>query len=209
MNSLFPYFKVEIEESACRKIMDITMASKGECSGFGMVKKQGNSFLIYDVVIPKQSNSASHTEIDVDAMCEMMSDMAMEGKDTADWKCWWHSHADFNVFYSGTDNATIESFMEFVSPENAYLISIVVNHAGDMVCRLDIAHPLRMTMEGVKCDIKKNPILLLPPPPEPVVDKDKIISMIRDSKGVFYINGKEVVKVPLKDTLDVIMKRER
>lgn len=181
------------------------MAHKTECSGFGLVKKTGNNFLIYDVVIPKQQNSSAYTVLDTDSLCEIANELISTGKDTADWHCWWHSHASFNVFYSGTDKATIGGFMSFYSPETSYLISIVVNHRKELICRLDIKHPIEMTIGDAPCYIKKSEVLLLPAS----FDKEKIMTLTKDNHGFYAIIDGKVYKKTTNEHVDVTLKKEK
>ena len=207
MRVFFPYFKVSTEEATYKRIMDITMATKGEWSCFGVVKKDGNNFLISDIVIPKQDNSAGQTTMDIDDLCDMASDMALRGQDTSEWHCWIHSHGDFNVFYSSTDNKTIDGFMKFFSQENSYLISIVVNHAGELICRVDINYPVRVTLGEVVVEIKKATVPLLAPPP--IIDKERVLTLVKNSRGFYSIRGARLYRTPIEESIDVITKEDK
>jgi hypothetical protein len=76
--------------------------------------------------------------------------------DLGDYKLWWHSHYNFGTFWSGIDDNTIES-MDQETKEDNWLLSIVGNQKGDMLCRLDVFAPIRMTFNHVPIDVSEIP----------------------------------------------------
>jgi len=133
-----PLLNVRIKKEAYNKIIAEAIASPGECSGFGMIKMIGDTFEIYDIVVPKQINTRASTTIDPDDLVSIILELDEQGKTTEDWHCWWHSHADSNVFYSGTDEDTIANVMNYFSKDYRYLVSIVVNKRCEITARIDI-----------------------------------------------------------------------
>jgi len=133
----FKNFEIKINKEVYDKMFNFVMESKGEVSGFGKVDKIDNKFYIKDVFAPEQKNTFATTEIDSKHISRILVEMAKRGYDSADWRCWWHSHGNGSVFFSGTDLNTIEKFMEFGN-KDFYLISIVVNRFNEILCRIDI-----------------------------------------------------------------------
>lgn len=124
-----------------------------EISGLGFVRQRDSeeknrmAFEIYDVTLLKQEVSGSHASIKPEDLARFAYEQMKAKGSMEDVKVWWHSHASFRAFFSGTDTGTIESSTEF-----PYLISLVGNHAGDIVYRLDVFKPWRFTVEGENID---------------------------------------------------------
>lgn len=100
--------KVVIDNEVYRKVMHWINKSKYEVSGLGTLKIEENGLIrVTSAMLLPQTNGGTHTDIEADAVCKAMYDLrAAEGE----LKWWWHSHVDFNVFWSGTDMDTIKSF---------------------------------------------------------------------------------------------------
>lgn len=101
--------KVVIDNDVYRKVMFWIMKAQGkEVSGLGniQVEKDGVIRVVSAMLLP-QVNGATHTDIEPDAVCKAMFEL----KDSpGELKWWWHSHVMMNVFWSGTDMATIRDF---------------------------------------------------------------------------------------------------
>lgn len=100
--------KVVIDNEVYRKVMHWINKSKYEVSGLGTLKIEPNGLIrVTSAMLLPQLNGGTHTDIEADAVCKAMYDLRLaEGE----LKWWWHSHVDFNVFWSGTDMDTIKSF---------------------------------------------------------------------------------------------------
>ena len=60
---------------------------------------------VVEAMLLPQTNGSTHTDIEPEHVGKLMFKM----KDTpGDLRFWWHSHVNMNVFWSGTDTATIE-----------------------------------------------------------------------------------------------------
>jgi hypothetical protein len=116
-----------------------------EISGFGKLEIKevsGERFMIItDFEIFEQEVTAAHSTIDEDALGKFLYEKTVSG-DVSKWKVWWHSHAAMEAFFSGTDTGTIDKSTDF-----PYLVSLVSNHKGAIVARLDIYDPVRHTEE--------------------------------------------------------------
>lgn len=151
----------------------MTLRCKGEVSGLGIVDEHDPSKVI-DFFIVEQICSSTSTEMDQEAVANLIADMRDKGISPSRWRVWWHSHAAMKAFFSGTDEDNVERY----ASEKA-LWSVVTNHddakrveAGqsptEMYIRVDLfdpdqpkntASPMRYTIEG--CDWKVAPLSLV------------------------------------------------
>jgi hypothetical protein len=109
--------------------------------------------LITDIKIFEQKCSSGRTHLDPEALTKFMVALIRGGEDPARWNCWWHSHNDFSVFFSGTDTATIRELSK-----RSTLVSICGNKMGDMVARLDreskhLCHLKPVVLPDIRTDI--------------------------------------------------------
>lgn len=134
--------KLIITYEAAEKIRQFTALCPDEISGIGQVVMENGQLVVLDVDIFRQTVSAAHSTIEIEALAEFQSDIVKKGGSMKDYKLWWHSHANMNVFFSGTDTDTIENSSEF-----PYLVSLVVNKKGDAKARLDYYVPIHGTQD--------------------------------------------------------------
>ena len=106
-------------------------AVPGEVSGIGLVAERGGGPHVFDVFILQQVGAATETELDVGVLAAFVASFEQRGGDPSQLRCWWHSHGDFDVGWSETDEATIATF------PGEGLLSLVGNRRGDLLCRLD------------------------------------------------------------------------
>ncbi len=92
---------------------------------------------IYDIEILEQTVSGAHATMTEETLAQFLMAKMMKGESTKDYKVWWHSHADFEAYFSPVDEATIAGSTEF-----PFLISLVGNHAGDLKSRFDVMKPV-------------------------------------------------------------------
>jgi proteasome lid subunit RPN8/RPN11 len=123
-----------------------------EISGLGKVRIVGDEIHVEEIRIFKQVVTAAETKIDAQALGKFYDELLQVGEDPGDWKLWWHSHCDFDAFFSGTDVATIADF-DTEQPMDNWMVSLVTNHKGKSECRLDIFAPVRCTIGKIDSDI--------------------------------------------------------
>jgi hypothetical protein len=118
------------------KMLAYARCSEGEISGFGRTKivhKDGTTLVtILEIRIFKQVVSSGHTDLDKGALAQFYVELVREKQNPANWNLWWHSHNDFGVFFSGTDNATIRELSH-----DSKLYSVCINKNGNLVGRYD------------------------------------------------------------------------
>ena len=139
---------IAIKEKALKKIQNFIELAPGEISGLGTISKQYNHFIIEDVFLFKQQNTSASTTLDVEEITAMLVGKMQKNEDVSNIKLWWHSHANMGVFWSGTDDSTINNF-----DNKEYLISLVSNKEGQILCRFDLYHPIRLTIDDIKYTI--------------------------------------------------------
>lgn len=123
-----------------------------ECSGMGLVERQNFTdgsveFTVTEVFLPNQYNSGGATDIPDEEMNKLNTELVVAGKDTSKLKFHWHSHVNFGVFHSGTDD---ENYDELQSGD--YLVSLVVNNAGDMLGSVHIYEPVRIDVCNIEVE---------------------------------------------------------
>ena len=124
--------KLELSNLAYSKMVHYTQKSRGEISGFGKMNKIGNRIIITNVKIFKQICTQTHTTLDEETLHSFLGRLIRRGENTGKWKLWWHSHNDFGVHWSDTDETNIARHSE-----NSYLLSICINKNIDMIGRID------------------------------------------------------------------------
>lgn len=129
------------------------MGTKYEISGLGKIEiLNTDEILIKEIKIFKQIVGGAETVMDRRALGKFYDDLIIKGEDLSKWKLWWHSHCDMEAFFSGQDTKTIEDFDSEMSVDN-WMLSIVTNHNGKLLPRIDIFQPIRCTVEEIDWDI--------------------------------------------------------
>lgn len=140
--------KIVITKEAHQKLSYYIEECPVEISGFGKVRElepdgKVKKFEVYDVEILKQEATGGDASISEEDLSAFIMEKMKSKQSVEAYKCWWHSHADFAAFFSGTDEATIDGSIDF-----PYLISLVGNKKGEILGRLDTYKPIRLTFEA-------------------------------------------------------------
>ena len=115
-----------------------------EISGLGRIAHSGSRYLIHDIYLFKQECTGSSSDLDEEDISNFLQECMMTGVDTGEIKLWWHSHADFDVFWSKTDDDTVETFKQA-----GWMISIVGNKKKEYRVRFDLFEPQRVCLDGL------------------------------------------------------------
>lgn len=137
-------FEVTIKQAAYNRMMFYVMNAPGEVSGYGKVVRNGNSFMVEDVIILEQKNGHSHSLITPETAFRFMMLMKKRGLSTEGYNLWWHSHNDFGSFFSAVDIEQIDSLQN-----NNFTLSIVTNKMLEPKCRVDFYRPVRFGMDNL------------------------------------------------------------
>jgi proteasome lid subunit RPN8/RPN11 len=138
---------VYIKPKAKQKLDLYLALCKYEISGIGEVAQIGTNFLIEDLFLFKQEVHSTGTKISQDDIAKFITESVRRGGDPSKLKLWFHSHVNLDAYWSGTDDATIETF------GSDYLISIVGNKKGEYRTRIDIYKPIRLAADNLNLKI--------------------------------------------------------
>lgn len=128
-------------------------ASSIEISGLGRIKKEVKdhtiSFIVEELFLLKQKNTAASTHLDPAALAEFVIDRVEKNQSVHDVKLWFHSHVNMQAFWSGTDDACCDAFENEGQEADNWYLSIVVNKKREMKARLDIYKPYRLVLYDI------------------------------------------------------------
>jgi len=131
--------KLILPHNVFNRMLAYAEVTKSEISGFGKVEKKGKDFVVTEIRIFPQECSGAFTELKQDDLIRFLSDIIARGENPEDWKLWWHSHYNFDQFFSTTDTNTIAQLTESsqLYPKGSRLFSLCINNKGNMVARKD------------------------------------------------------------------------
>jgi proteasome lid subunit RPN8/RPN11 len=119
------------------------------------MQQKGRDYEIVDYEIPPQENKANALETEVigEKYDEMLNDILDNPKDPRNKMtlAWCHSHANANVFISGTDEECIQRFRK---ANFNWILNIVINANEDLYAQIDMFHPVNLS-EKVKINITR------------------------------------------------------
>jgi hypothetical protein len=131
-----PEVKIVMSPEVYKKMHAYALISEGEIGGFAKTSTtrvaDKITVTVLDVRIFKQVVNPVHTELDRESLADFYYSLIKGGEEPSQWNLWWHSHHNFAVFYSGTDNATVAKISE-----DSTLYSVVINKAGETIGRSD------------------------------------------------------------------------
>jgi len=139
---------VWVDPVAHEKLWAWTHLARGEVSMLGLVEEHDGVPCITDLFLVKQTCTSASTDMDQDDVAKLMVQLAHEGKQDH-LRAWVHSHANMATFWSATDDSTIERL-----GGDLFMVSVVVNHAGDVRARVDLFQPLRITIDEVPVKVR-------------------------------------------------------
>lgn len=133
---------IEIAQRAYQKLFYYIDACPTETSGlFSVTKKSDSLYVVDDLWLLKNYASGGYTDLDKKAMVQFMTQRVREKKDMSNIRGWWHSHASMGVFWSGTDDATANRFIETMADKKGFWVSIVGNKKHELKGRVDTNDP--------------------------------------------------------------------
>jgi hypothetical protein len=131
---VLPDRRLSFAPEVWRKLFLFTTLCPVEISGLGMVEPDGptgEDFKVTELFMVTQDVTDIQTRMDQEEVSLLVSRLVDEGRDPANLRLWWHSHAREEVFWSGEDEETIEHFA------NDWMISLETNHRMRTLSRLD------------------------------------------------------------------------
>ena len=133
-----------IPNDVYRKIMFWVDQSDFECSWLGTIDHDvpSNTFYVVDVFLLEQENGAASTDLDQNEITKLL----YEQRDNPfDIKWWGHSHVKMEVFWSGTDIATME-----ILSDGGWFISTVFNQYRKMKTAFTQLSPLPVMIDSIE-----------------------------------------------------------
>ncbi len=115
---------IEIPFKIHEQIDFYVQKSTVEVSGLGKVIVTPSGYKVTEVILLTQENTATHTEINPAATTKAMFELR---NSPGGLYFWWHSHVNMEVFWSGTDKATIEEI-----GQNGLCVAVVFNKKKEM-----------------------------------------------------------------------------
>ncbi|NQU05348.1 MAG: hypothetical protein HQ568_04580 [Calditrichaeota bacterium] len=146
---------VQVSAVAIQKILLWTDIAKGEVSALGLIEEITDedtgaveTLRVTDVFLVNQVCNDCETELVPEAVAELMMNLEAQGLPSGKLRCWVHSHADMETFWSEQD---IECVKGLANGE--YLLSLVVNKLRQSMMRLDMFHPAHIYLEDVVWEV--------------------------------------------------------
>ena len=167
-----------------------------EVGGLGMVESHQGDLFVTSISLIRQRASDVDTELDPEAIADHLLRILQEAGDLSAVRVWWHSHAEGQIFWSKTDEETIQSFR--IDP----LLSIVGNKRREFRCRLDLFSPDRITLDSL-------PLVPLPndTPTDPDSLRREVLAELREKLSLFrreispvpelILGGSEALEIPI------------
>jgi proteasome lid subunit RPN8/RPN11 len=138
-----PSSKIVIPVDIFKKMIAYALASKGEVSGFCKVKirevEDTKIITATDIRIFEQTVNPVHTKLRGSHLSPFIVDLHRAKEKATEWNLWWHSHNDFNTFFSREDENTIKDLSSYkgISTPATHLYSVCVNKFGEFTGRHD------------------------------------------------------------------------
>jgi len=146
--------KILIDLVDYQKIFHYIQSVQSEIIGLAKVQTFGKNLRVFDPIILNQTVTGGSAQIDADAMGNFTYELLKNGCDPAEYKCCWHSHFNFEVFWSSTDDQMIENW------DADFLVSLVFNQSKDYRARIDIYKPFSFTLDNLELEIIYPPLSL-------------------------------------------------
>lgn len=116
------------------------LSAPNEVTGIGtVVVLDPENLLVTETFLPRQTTSPAECEFKEGELNEIICDLLEQSPErAAELRFRWHSHGRSKVFWSGKDEADIDSW------ESPWVVNLVMNVYGEFLIRLDYFKPLRI-----------------------------------------------------------------
>jgi|WetSurSiteA1Bulk_404760.scaffolds.fasta_scaffold04477_3 hypothetical protein len=140
---------IHFNAKAYAKMVYYCQSAHSEVSGFCKMQEIKNEqgiierIEVLDTLLLKQSGGQASTSLDEECMSKLLYELARKDENPANWKLWWHTHYNFNVYWSGIDDGNItrlltdENIKAVSKDADNYLISTNINQSCDIIGRID------------------------------------------------------------------------
>jgi len=138
---------IEFTKPAWEKINMYIQATEEEISGLATAKlnEHKSKIIVNDVRIWKQKCSSATTEVTAnEETIKLVEEFKKDGHNMQDICVWWHSHANMSAFFSGTDDETIDNWVN-----QRFLVAVVGNRAGEFKGKISIKEPIPCILDDI------------------------------------------------------------
>lgn len=144
--------KIRVLPEALFKLQGFIDNCDYEISGLGIVSVINGDPVIEDVFILEQEGAAAETNMMMEGIDKFLLEAVKTGLPLEKIRLWFHSHAKMQAFMSSTDVATINKLGAHMCEgnDNAWLLSVCGNHAGNFFARVDLFSPFRWQLEKIE-----------------------------------------------------------
>jgi proteasome lid subunit RPN8/RPN11 len=159
--SLFPKpLTVAIELDAFSRLQAYVRHAQGELTllGTAVPDRDRNQIRVNQLFLPYQLSSACATQVSEEDLARLLVEAVQAGVDVSSIKVWLHSHSDMPSYFSATDDRNIlEAF-----PQAPWVLSIVINRAGEIKARFSLFSPIYIELDnlpviiGLQDDLEEN-----------------------------------------------------
>ena len=143
---------IRFTPDAWERFQCLIRSSRIEISGFGTVEEMDYGFLVTELFLLEQEGNFATTLIDPLTQGRFLNGFIESGGNPEKLRLWWHTHGTTRVFWSSTDDATMEQLLT-----NHYMLGIVGNAFGDCLARVDLQVPHlpsgRLSIDQIAIDV--------------------------------------------------------
>jgi len=144
-----------IPQGVYDKMFALTMSVNSEISSYftchlrkdGEKSDTGQEIWVDEIFILKNESSSTHTRIDKGDLSRVMVDMIRRKEDIKYLRGWFHTHYNFDVFWSGTDHKTASEDLH----NSRWTLSIVMNQRREIRARVDVYNPEKKHYDFIPC----------------------------------------------------------
>lgn len=178
-----------IKAEAYMKMLELVNQSPVECSWHGLVKRdrEQNKYLIYDILVFPQINSATSTTTDEDAFAEWQTNLIMDiNFPIEDLRMHGHSHVNMNVFSSGIDDQYQEDLLTKVDDGDYYIFLIMNKKMEICIFLYDFTQQIMFEKNDINFEIIGDNEYIRSWADEQLKEKAKTAAPIRKKAKSFY-----------------------
>ena len=182
--------KMQLTISHCQK----------EVGWVGLVERHGkNNFLITDIFVPSQEVTGATTNIDPNALIELVDQLTRDGLDPDKLRYWGHSHVTMDVTPSVTDERQVQEYVESIGDNDFFIrgiynkqgnskVDVYIKHSEDMGWIHECVHDQRIapTFTNTTTFLAGIDAVVRTPPPPPTAKKTVDKSYKRNVSNTRY-----------------------
>lgn len=137
--------RLYINPEAYKKVFTYAqIANPSEIGGIGVIEQDSvGDYILSDVFIVEQTIKGAECELSAEGLAKFLMTYHETGKDVGKLRCWWHSHCNMGVFWSGTDKDTILGW------PSDFVVALVVNTKYEMEACLLVREPTTLVVQMV------------------------------------------------------------